>query len=53
MQLTLGFIQLLDLQRPILENLVGTDIDRSPARIDDQRLLTGLRTCQKTSYGRG
>ena len=52
MRLTLRFIQLLDLQRPILENLVGADIDRSSACINDQRLLTRLRTCQKTAMGR-
>jgi len=54
MQLTLRFIQLFDLQRRIPENLVGADVDRSTARIDDQSLLTGLLAYQKnTALGRG
>ena len=50
MQLTLGFIQLFDLQRSIPEYLVGTDVDRSTACIDDQSLLTGLWACQKAQF---
>jgi len=46
-RLTLGFIQLFDLQRTIAENLVGADIDGSTARIDDQSLLTRLQARQK------
>ena len=44
-ELTFGFIQLFDLQRPIAENFVGADIDGSTARINNQRMITGLWTC--------
>jgi hypothetical protein len=44
-QLTLRFIQFFNLQRPIVENCVGTDIDGSTARVDDQNLFAGLRAC--------
>jgi len=46
-RLTFGFIQLFDLQWPIPENLVGADVDRSTACINDQSLLTGLPACKK------
>ena len=46
-RLTLWFIQLFDLQRPIVENRVGADIDGSATRIDDQSLLASLRVRQK------
>ena len=52
MRLTLGFIQLFDLQRPIAENRVGADVNGSATRINDQRLLTALRARQKNSDGR-
>ena len=44
-RLTLGFMQLFDLQRVAAENFVGADVDGSTARIYDQNFFAGLSVC--------
>jgi len=42
-------MRLFDPQGRIVEDCVGTDIDRSTTRIDDQNLLATLGAYQQTS----